>query len=311
MSSTEILKAIADIAETASKNEKQALFTRYAADREFCRVLEYADNPFKTFGIRQIPEGSGTHSLFLPRMAEAGCRADKTVGDSLGRGKAQKDAAIFSRQILEAAEAIEPALLPSDTPAAQDLDELGLADAALELLDVTATVPQEQAECDEAGNDRAFLDLVGSGIDDLDQALTDGTIPACVALAVATTAPATLSVDVKGADETPRGDDIHRPEGVGRWVAFSPDADLAAPHLPIRQSDLFETLGVGNVERAAERTWDPVRPPNSNSGLAPLDCGLSPPGIPRFRSGGLGFWNVMNVCHQGTCSQVQKHCNTR
>lgn len=56
MNSREILAAIDLIAATSSKNEKEALVKKYANDTEFVRVLEYAYNPFKTYGVRQMPE---------------------------------------------------------------------------------------------------------------------------------------------------------------------------------------------------------------------------------------------------------------
>lgn len=54
--SSEILQLIESIAATSSKNEKEVLVKRYAEDSSFVRVLEYTYNPFKTYGIRQIPE---------------------------------------------------------------------------------------------------------------------------------------------------------------------------------------------------------------------------------------------------------------
>lgn len=56
MHSTEILEAIDKIAATSSKNDKEALVKRFVGEPEFCKVLEYAYNPFKTYGLRQIPE---------------------------------------------------------------------------------------------------------------------------------------------------------------------------------------------------------------------------------------------------------------
>lgn len=57
MDSREILAAINEIAATSSKNEKEALVKKHVADADFCRVLEYAYNPFKTYGIRKMPIG--------------------------------------------------------------------------------------------------------------------------------------------------------------------------------------------------------------------------------------------------------------
>jgi DNA ligase-1 len=59
MDSREILRAIEEIAATASKNEKEALVKKGVVDADFCRVLEYAYNPFKTYGIRKRPETIG------------------------------------------------------------------------------------------------------------------------------------------------------------------------------------------------------------------------------------------------------------
>ena len=57
MTGAEILAVIEQAAATSSKNEKQAIVTKGAADAEFCRVLDYAYNPFKTYGIRKLPIG--------------------------------------------------------------------------------------------------------------------------------------------------------------------------------------------------------------------------------------------------------------
>jgi DNA ligase-1 len=56
MNSNEIFQLIENVAITASKNEKEALIKRYAEDDEFKRVLEYAYNPFKTYGIAKVPD---------------------------------------------------------------------------------------------------------------------------------------------------------------------------------------------------------------------------------------------------------------
>ena len=55
MNSREILNAVEEIAATSSKNAKEALVKKYAADADFVRVMEYTYNPFKTFGLRQMP----------------------------------------------------------------------------------------------------------------------------------------------------------------------------------------------------------------------------------------------------------------
>jgi DNA ligase-1 len=54
MNSNEIYVAIERIASTASKNEKELLVKQFSAFPSFVRVLEYAYNPFKTYGI--VPE---------------------------------------------------------------------------------------------------------------------------------------------------------------------------------------------------------------------------------------------------------------
>lgn len=59
MEGREIFKAIEEIAVTASKNEKEALVKKGVVDPEFCRVLDYAYNPFKTYGIRKRPDTIG------------------------------------------------------------------------------------------------------------------------------------------------------------------------------------------------------------------------------------------------------------
>ena len=55
MNSYEVFDAIAKIAYTASKNDKLALLGEYIQDPLFKRVCEYTYNPFKTFGLRQLP----------------------------------------------------------------------------------------------------------------------------------------------------------------------------------------------------------------------------------------------------------------
>lgn len=57
MNSVAILEAINKIAATSSKNEKEALVKKGVTDVDFCRVLEYAYDPFKTYGIRKMPIG--------------------------------------------------------------------------------------------------------------------------------------------------------------------------------------------------------------------------------------------------------------
>lgn len=52
MNSNEILAALDKVAETASKNEKQALVTEYAKDPEFAAVLKQAYDPFFIYGIQ-------------------------------------------------------------------------------------------------------------------------------------------------------------------------------------------------------------------------------------------------------------------
>lgn len=56
MNSNQILSIIDEIAATASKNEKLAMVKSISADVNFVRVCEYSYNPFKTYGLRQIPE---------------------------------------------------------------------------------------------------------------------------------------------------------------------------------------------------------------------------------------------------------------
>lgn len=57
MDSNEIYRIIDGIANTSSKNGKEDLVKKFASDDEFKRVLEYAYNPFKTYGIAQRPNG--------------------------------------------------------------------------------------------------------------------------------------------------------------------------------------------------------------------------------------------------------------
>lgn len=62
MKSTQIFHAIEEIAATSSKNDKLARVKQYAQDEQFRRVLEYAYNPFKIYGIASIPSRSAPES---------------------------------------------------------------------------------------------------------------------------------------------------------------------------------------------------------------------------------------------------------
>ena len=55
MNSSEVFEAIESIANTPSKNDKLAMLSDYTQSPLFKRVCEYAYNPFKTFGLRQLP----------------------------------------------------------------------------------------------------------------------------------------------------------------------------------------------------------------------------------------------------------------
>lgn len=59
MNSNDVLALIEQIAATSSKNEKEALLKANAGDELLKQVLEYAYNPFKTYGIRKRPETLG------------------------------------------------------------------------------------------------------------------------------------------------------------------------------------------------------------------------------------------------------------
>ncbi len=54
--SESIFRAIQTIAESPKKTEKEALIVQGAASDTFVKVLEYAYNPFRTFGIATVPE---------------------------------------------------------------------------------------------------------------------------------------------------------------------------------------------------------------------------------------------------------------
>lgn len=60
MNSSETLKLIDQIAATSGKNDKQAMVLTGMQDPLFKRVCEYAYNPFKTYGLRQIPDRNPT-----------------------------------------------------------------------------------------------------------------------------------------------------------------------------------------------------------------------------------------------------------
>jgi len=56
MNSREIFKVIEQIAATPGKNDKEAIIKSHAADNEFTRVLIYALDANRTFGIADVPE---------------------------------------------------------------------------------------------------------------------------------------------------------------------------------------------------------------------------------------------------------------
>ena len=64
MNSIQILDRIDEIAATASKNEKQALLAELLKDTDAMRVMEYTYSPFKTYGIRKLPEVGAGSSTF-------------------------------------------------------------------------------------------------------------------------------------------------------------------------------------------------------------------------------------------------------
>lgn len=55
MTSSEVFALIEQVAATSSKNEKEALLKANASDELLKRVLNYAYNPFKTYGVRKMP----------------------------------------------------------------------------------------------------------------------------------------------------------------------------------------------------------------------------------------------------------------
>ena len=82
MNSVAILKAINEIAATSSKNDKQTLVNLYVGDALFCRVLDYAYNPFKTYGVRKMPIGKA-HNGFKQFDAETWTMLDNLIARTL------------------------------------------------------------------------------------------------------------------------------------------------------------------------------------------------------------------------------------
>ena len=64
MNSREILAALEEICVTSSKTEKLRLLGAFAESPEFRKVLEYAYNPLKTFGMREFPERGTTAEAY-------------------------------------------------------------------------------------------------------------------------------------------------------------------------------------------------------------------------------------------------------
>lgn len=69
MNSSQILKTIDAIAAESSKNAKQSMLGVAAKDPDFVRVLEFAYNPFKTYGLRKLPIGKA-HPGYKPGFDE-------------------------------------------------------------------------------------------------------------------------------------------------------------------------------------------------------------------------------------------------
>ena len=61
MNSLEVFNLIEQVAATSSKNDKIALLTANRDDDLLKKALEYAYNPFKTYGIRKRPDAIGDH----------------------------------------------------------------------------------------------------------------------------------------------------------------------------------------------------------------------------------------------------------
>ncbi|MCL2874808.1 MAG: DNA ligase [Betaproteobacteria bacterium] len=100
MNSREILAAINEIAATASKNEKEALVRKGVVDANFCRVLEYAYNPFKTYGIRQIPERTTYGAGYFDEGGNTFALLDRLIARDL-TGLAARDAVLDEINRLE------------------------------------------------------------------------------------------------------------------------------------------------------------------------------------------------------------------
>lgn len=83
------------------KNEAVRDSAEANPDEWIGRILDVVAND-----ITEPGESNSFHSLFLPRMAEAGYRTDKSEADTLERVFAQKEAAILGQQI-KSGEAIE------------------------------------------------------------------------------------------------------------------------------------------------------------------------------------------------------------
>lgn len=104
MNSSAIFKAIEQIAATASKNEKDALVKLYVGNAEFCRVLEYAYNPFKTYGIRKMPIGKA-HDGFRQFDAQTWQVLDDLIARRLtGQAAAEVVAAEIDQLNVDSAE---------------------------------------------------------------------------------------------------------------------------------------------------------------------------------------------------------------
>lgn len=98
--STDVFDAVEVIASTASKNAKEALVKQGCADPLFARVCEYAYNPFKNYGLRQLPPGKA-HAGFRSFNAATWETLDALIERRL-TGHAARDAVVAELDQLDA-----------------------------------------------------------------------------------------------------------------------------------------------------------------------------------------------------------------
>lgn len=108
MNSNEIFAAIEHIAATPGKNDKATLLAAHMQDEQFRRCCEYAYNPFKTYGIKDIPgiedipEHESDGAIFFPEVwAMLDAMIARTLTGDAARDTLQRTLSLLSPESAE------------------------------------------------------------------------------------------------------------------------------------------------------------------------------------------------------------------